>query len=83
MYKVIKYFTDMHDKNHPYNVGDEFPREGIKVTAERLKELSGSDNKQGVPLIELSEKGDSTIDSPAASKKKVVKQTDELPSSKN
>lgn len=53
MYKVIKYFTDLHDKDHPYNVGDTFPREGIKVTEGRLKELAGSDNKQGTPLIEL------------------------------
>lgn len=55
MYKVIKFFTDLHDADHPYNVGDTFPREGIKVTEERLAELSGSDNRQGVPLIELLE----------------------------
>ena len=52
MYKVIKYFTDLQDKNHPYNVGDTFPREGMEVTEERLAELAGSDNKQSVPLIE-------------------------------
>lgn len=52
MYKVIKHFTDLEDKNHPYNVGDSFPREGMEVTEERLLELSGSNNKQGVPLIE-------------------------------
>lgn len=52
MYKVIEYFTDLQDKNHPYNVGDTFPREGMEVTEERLAELAGSDNKQGVPLIE-------------------------------
>lgn len=52
MHKVIKYFTDLQDKNHPYNVGDTFPREGIEVTEERLAELAGSGNKQGVPLIE-------------------------------
>lgn len=53
MYRVIKHFTDLHDKNHPYNVGDIFPRPGIEVAEERLKELAGNDNKQGVPLIEL------------------------------
>lgn len=52
MYKVIKYFTDLHDKNHPYNVGDTFPRSGLEVTEGRLAELSGSTNRQGVPLIE-------------------------------
>lgn len=52
MYVVIKAFTDLHDRNHPYNVGDSFPRKGIEVTEERLAELSGSSNKQGMPLIE-------------------------------
>lgn len=52
MYKVIQFFTDLHDKDHPYNVGDIFPREGIKVKKERLDELAGSENKQGTPLIE-------------------------------
>ena len=51
MYKVIEYFTDLHDNNHPYNVGDTFPRKGLSVTDERLKELSGSNNKRGMPLI--------------------------------
>lgn len=51
-YKVIKYFTDLQDGNHPYNAGDEFPRKGVDVSKARLKELSGNDNKQGVPLIE-------------------------------
>lgn len=53
MYKVIKFFTDLHDSNHPYNVGDVFPRNGIAVSEGRLAELAGSDNKQGQPLIEL------------------------------
>ena len=52
MYVVIKAFTDLHDKNHPYNVGDSFPRAGVEVSEKRLKELS---NKQGTPLIELFE----------------------------
>lgn len=57
MYKVIKYFTDLQDKNHPYNVGDIFPRADLEVSAERLAELSGKDNKQGEPLIaEVDEK---------------------------
>ena len=52
-YKVIHYFTDLQDFNHPYNVGDTFPRFGMKVSEERLKELSTSKNKQGKPLIAL------------------------------
>lgn len=59
MYKVINYFADLQDKNHPYNVGDTFPRAGLEVTEDRLAELSGSNNKQGKPLIEkVEEKND-------------------------
>ena len=52
MYKVIKHFTDMQDNNFAYNVGDEFPRKGMSVLPSRIKELAGSKNRQGVPLIE-------------------------------
>lgn len=55
MYKVIHFFTDLQDFNHPYNVGDIFPREGLKVSEARLRELSGSDNKQHKSLIKLVE----------------------------
>ena len=51
-YKVIHYFTDLQDFNHPYNVGDIFPRIGMNVSQERLDELAGSKNKQGKPLIQ-------------------------------
>lgn len=63
MYKVIKRFHDLQDARktksgtayHEYNVGDVFPRDGMEVSEERIQELAGSDNKQGVPLIELVE----------------------------
>lgn len=51
-YKVIHYFTDLQDFNHPYKVGEAFPRLGLKVSNERLEELASSKNKQGKPLIE-------------------------------
>ncbi len=51
MYKVISYFTDLQDFNHPYKVGDEFPRLGLKVSDKRLEELASNKNKQGKPLI--------------------------------
>ena len=51
-YKVIHYFTDLQDFNHPYKVGETFPRLGLKVSNERLEELASSKNKQGKPLIE-------------------------------
>ena len=63
MYKVIRKFHDLQDATktksgtvyHKYNEGDEYPRKGRKVSEERLKELSGSENKQRTPLIELVE----------------------------
>lgn len=68
MYKVIKLFADLHDNNHVYNVGDTFPREGITVTEGRIAELSGSNNKQGVPLIAKEEEPEEP-EEPAAAKK--------------
>lgn len=61
MYKVIKRFHDLQDATktnggevyHEYNVGDTFPRKGKEVSEERIAELAGSNNRQGVPLIEL------------------------------
>lgn len=55
MYEVIHYFTDLQDNEYPYNVGDIFPHDGLTVSEERLKELSGSNNKQHKPLIKLVE----------------------------
>ena len=52
MYQVIKSFTDLHDQDHLYQVGDVFPRPGIRVTEKRLLELASDQNKQGVPLIQ-------------------------------
>lgn len=52
MYRVIKHFTDMQDNNFAYQVGDEYPRKGLSVLPSRIKELAGSKNRQGCPLIE-------------------------------
>lgn len=50
-YEVIHFFTDLQDFNHPYKVGDKFPRLGMNVSEARLKDLSSKNNKQGKPLI--------------------------------
>lgn len=52
-YKVIHRFTDLQDFNHLYNVGDLFPRIGMKVSQSRIDELASSKNKLKTPLIEL------------------------------
>ena len=55
LYRVVKYFTDLQDNEHPYDVGDIFPRPGVSVTDARLAELAGRDNRRGVPLIAAEE----------------------------
>lgn len=56
MYKAIVYFEDLQDKNRPYNVGDIYPRKGLKPTAERIEELATEKNIRGIPLIKAEEK---------------------------
>ena len=63
-YEVISFFTDLRDYDHPYNVGDEFPRQGVTVSEERLAELSSNNNRQRRPLIKAVEDGE-TQDPPA------------------
>ena len=52
-YTVIKYFTDLQDSGFAYHEGDAFPREGLKVSEERLEELSTSANRRKQPLIKV------------------------------
>ncbi len=63
-YTVIKYFTDLQDNRHAYNVGDTYPRKDLKPDEARIAELSGSNNKQGQPLIKLVEedKGEKSLE---------------------
>jgi len=56
-YTVVKYFTDLQDNNFAYHEGDTFPREGLEVSDERIKELSTTANRRGVVLIEKVEEG--------------------------
>lgn len=65
MYIVIKAFVDLQDNNYSYKAGDAYPRKGKEVSPERIAELSGKDNKQGVPLIAKAE----NTDKKAAAKK--------------
>lgn len=59
-YEVIDFFTDLRDYDHPYNVGDEFPRQGVTVSEERIAELSSDKNRQGRPLIKAVEVSNTT-----------------------
>ena len=51
-YRVVSYFEDLQDENRAYNVGDTYPRKGLKVSNARITELKGSSNLQRKPLIE-------------------------------
>lgn len=75
MYKVIKYFIDLHDANHPYNVGDDFPRSGVRVSDERIAELAGSNNRQKQPLIQLVEEPAEAPKAKKAPAKRAAKKT--------
>jgi hypothetical protein len=50
-YKAVIFFKDLHDSNHAYNPGDEYPREGLQVSDKRLEELSTNKNRRGTPVI--------------------------------
>ena len=75
MYKVIKYFVDLQDNNHKYDVGDIYPRKGLNVLQSRINELASNKNKQKTPLIEeIPEK----VEEPKKEKKsKSVEKADE------
>lgn len=53
MYKVIKKFADLEDKNYIYNVGDVYPREGVKPSKDRIEFLASDQNKLKTPVIQL------------------------------
>lgn len=50
-YTVLTYFEDLQDGSFPYRAGDKYPRSGFSVSEERIRELSGPDNRRGIPLI--------------------------------
>ena len=52
MYRAVIYFEDLKDGRHPYNIGDVFPREGLEVSEERIRELLGQSNLRRMAVIE-------------------------------
>jgi len=66
MFKALEMFTDLQDNNYKYEVGDEYPRLGLKPSLARIKELSGTDNLRGRAVIEEVEEipfGDNAVTS--------------------
>lgn len=64
-YEVIEFFTDLQDGGHMYNVGDTYPRRGLKPAAKRIDELSTSRNRRGEPLIRAVDEAKETAPSEA------------------
>lgn len=54
-YTVLEYFEDLQDGSYPYRAGMKYPRPGLAVSEERITELSGPDNRRGIPLIKEDE----------------------------
>lgn len=54
---TLTYWEDLKDGDRPYNTGDPFPHKDVKyeVTDERMYELSSTENKRDLKLIELNE----------------------------
>ena len=67
-YKVLKSFADLSDGKHTYAVGDTYPREGVKVSPNRIHELSTSKNSHGTPLIQEAEEFKEVKEETAVSK---------------
>ena len=45
-------WEDLQDDNHKYEVGDVYPRKGLKPTKKRISELASVNNRRGIALIE-------------------------------
>lgn len=45
-------WADLQDNNYEYKQGDVYPRKGLEVSEERIKELSTINNKLGEVLIQ-------------------------------
>lgn len=63
-YRAAIDFADLQDGKHFYRAGDTFPREGLTVSAARLDELSGSDNRAGKPLIFAEPEKETPVEKP-------------------
>ena len=68
IYKVLKTFADLQDNKHLYRPGDSFPRPGVSVSDERIKELSSNNNLMREILIEKVEENNLDEDMPIPKK---------------
>lgn len=69
MYRVIEQFADLQDDKYVYELGMIYPRKGYTPTEDRMKELSGTDNKIGKPVIQYFDDPVKTDEKPKNNKK--------------
>ncbi|WP_419955934.1 hypothetical protein ACN6MT_11335 [Neobacillus niacini] len=50
-YKVVNSFFDKEDGNRLYEVGQSYPRTGVKPSKERIELLSNDENKEKTIFI--------------------------------
>lgn len=50
-YKVTRFFYDLQDNDHLYNVGDSYPRKGMAASDKRIAELMSGKNRLKAPVI--------------------------------
>lgn len=72
---VIAPFVDLEDGHHMYRKGDVYPREGLKVSEERIMQLLSNQNKARKSFIER-------VAEPITEKISVVDATTEQPKKK-
>lgn len=83
-YLAVKSFTDAQDNGYKYHVGDTYPHDGYKPTAERIEELATDKNRRRCPMIKAvkdeaveAEKVETVKEeTPKAEKKATVKKVD-------
>ena len=78
MYEVLEYFEDLLDDMHPYKKGDAYPRKGLEVSEERIKQLSTTNNARNTVFIVKKAKSE-----PAAEKPKKVTKNGQNDSAKS
>ena len=71
MYEVVEYFEDLQDGMHPYKKGDAYPRKGLEVSEERIRQLSTTNNARNTVFIV--KKADKKSEPAAEKPKKVTK----------
>jgi hypothetical protein len=65
----------MTDNHYAYRAGDTFPRDGAKVSEERIRALLTGNNKRGVKLIEEVKDEEPKAEKPKVEKPKTEKAT--------